>query len=51
MTTAITIAPSKLSNVMAKPSQAGAGAKIERRDGKDRHANGNKDKVENEAYH
>jgi hypothetical protein len=51
MTTAVTIAPSKLSNVMALPSQAGAGVQIERRDGKGRHAYGNKDKVENEAEH
>jgi hypothetical protein len=46
MTTAVTIAPSKLSNVMALPSQAGAGVQIERGDGKGRHAYGNKDKVE-----
>jgi hypothetical protein len=51
MTTAVTIAPSKLSNVMDLPSQAGAGVQIERRDGKGRHAYGNKDKVENEAEH
>jgi len=51
MTTAVTIAPSKLSNVMALPSQAGAGVKIERRDGKGRHANGNENKVESEAKH
>jgi len=50
MTTAVTIAPSKLSNVMALPSQAGAGVQIERRDGKGRHANGDEDEVESEAH-
>jgi hypothetical protein len=50
MTTAVTIAPSKLSNVMALPSQAGAGVQIERRDDKGRHANGDEDEVESEAH-
>jgi hypothetical protein len=50
MMTAVTIAPSKLSNVMALPSQAGAGVQIERRGGKGRHSNGNKNKVESEAH-
>jgi hypothetical protein len=36
---------------MALPSQAGAGSKIKRRDGKGRRANGDEDKVENEAKH
>jgi hypothetical protein len=51
MTTAITIAPSALSNVMAVPSQAGAGVKIERRDSKRCRANGDEDKVESEGEH
>jgi hypothetical protein len=51
MTTAVTIAPSKLSNVMALPSQASAGVQIERRDGKGRHANREKDQVEEEERH
>ena len=51
MTTAVTIAPGKLSNVMDLPSQAGAGVQIERRDGKGRRANGDEDEVESEAHH
>jgi hypothetical protein len=51
MTTAAAIAPSKLSNVMALPSQAGAGIQIERRDGKGRRANGDEDEVKSEAHH
>jgi hypothetical protein len=51
MTTAVTIAPSMLSNVMGLPSQAGARVEIERRDGKGRRANGNEDEVESEAHH
>ena len=43
MMTAVTIAPSTLSNVMVVSSQASAGVQIERRDGKGRHANSNKD--------
>jgi hypothetical protein len=51
MTTAVTTAPSKLSNVMVVSSQAGAGVQIERRDGKGRRANGDEDKVKSEAHH
>jgi hypothetical protein len=51
MTTAVTIAPRIISNVMALPSQVGAGVQIERRDGKGRNANRNKDKVEEEERH
>jgi hypothetical protein len=51
MTTAVTIAPSKLSNVMVVSSQASAGVQIERRDGKGRHAYGDEDKVKSEAHH
>jgi hypothetical protein len=50
MTTAVATAPSKMSNVMALPSQAGAGLQIERRDGKGRHADGDEDEVESEAH-
>jgi len=51
MTTAVTTAPSKLSNVMVVSSQASAGVQIERRDGKGRHANSDEDKIESEAEH
>ena len=51
MTTAVKIAPSKLSNVMALPSQAGAGVQIERRGGKGLCADGDEDKVESDVEH
>ena len=51
MMTAVTIAPSKLSNVMVVSSQASAGVQIERRDGKGRRANGDEDEVKSEAHH
>jgi hypothetical protein len=51
MTTAVAIAPSKLSNVMDLPSQAGASVQIERRDGKGRRAYGDEDEVKSEVHH
>src|ERR1700730_6713902 len=51
MMTTIAIAPRMYSNIMDNPSQIVAGAKVKRGDRKGRNANGDEDKVENEAQH